>query len=163
MRISRFFLSALWLALLCSCATPLTPFKTGVVRDVVLLKFKETTPPDQVDAAVTRFLNLKDQIAEIQSIEGGLNISPEQLSEGYTHVFVLTFRNQVNRNAYIRHPARAAFIRSMSTELERCLIMDYFPFDRVAQAAPATDAVPVAPTVPVEPVVPTAPEPVSQP
>jgi hypothetical protein len=146
-----------------SCATPLEPFRTGVVRDVVLLKFVDTLPPAQVDAAVKRFLDLPDEIAEIQSIEGGRNISPEQLSEGYTHVFVLTFRNQTNRNAYLKHPARAKFIRSMEKELERCLIMDYYPFDRNHQAASSPASAVIAPTVPVAPVVPAAPEPARQP
>jgi hypothetical protein len=66
-------------------------------------------------------------------------------------------RNQTNRNACIQHPARAEFIRSMADELERCPVVDYFPFDRKAQ-----NTVPLAPTLPA-PVPPSAPEPFSKP
>lgn len=137
MRMLRTVLSVLVLALLGSaCTTPLAPFRTGVVRDVVLFQFKPTAPPEEVEAIVQRFLSLPDEIPDIQSIEGGYNISPEKLNEGYTHVFVLTFRNQMARNAYIKHPARAEFVRSMTGALERCLVIDYFPFDLDHRAAP---------------------------
>ena len=164
MRMLKTALSVLLLALLGSaCATPLEPFRTGVVRDVVLFQFKPTAPPEQVKAIEKRFLSLQDEIPEIQSIEGGHNISPEHLNEGYTHVFVLTFRNPTARNAYIKHPARAEFVRSMANDLERCLVMDYFPFDREHQAAPVATAGKVAPTAPsVAPVAPAAPVPVVQ-
>jgi hypothetical protein len=137
-----------------ACTTPLAPFRTGVVRDVVLFQFKPTAPPREVEAVVQRFLSLPDEIPDIQSIEGGYNISPEKLSEGYTHVFVLTFRNQMARNAYLKHPARAEFVLSMADPLEKCIVIDYFPFDRDHRAAPV-----VAPAKKT----PAAPAPVGQP
>ena len=62
-----------------------------ILRHVVLFKFKDTATPAQIQQIETAFRALPAQIPQVKSLEWGTNVSPENLNQGFTHCFLLTF------------------------------------------------------------------------
>lgn len=101
----------------------------GVVRHVVLLKFKDAASPDQVKAVEEKFRALKARIPQIQDLEWGTNVSPENHAQGFTHCFFLTFKDAAARDAYLPHPAHKEFGASLGPVLDKVLVVDYVSKD----------------------------------
>ena len=85
----------------------LTP--AGAVRHVVVFKFKPDASPAKIRQITEAFAALKDQIPNVLAFEHGVNNSPENLNQGFTHVYQLTFTNAAARDVYLVHPAHKAF------------------------------------------------------
>ena len=100
---------------------------TPPVNHIVLLKFKEDAPEEEVDQIVAAFVELKNEIDEIAHIEWGTDMSPEKLSKGYTHCFRLVFATAEDRDTYLPHPAHKAFGKILRPQLEDVLVVDYVP------------------------------------
>lgn len=101
----------------------------GAVRHVVLFKFKDEAPPDQVRAIEAKFRALKSQIPAILDFEWGTNMSPENRADGFTHCFVLTFRDAASRDSYLPHPAHKEFGAQLRPYLDKVLVVDYVSRD----------------------------------
>src|SRR5262245_32890203 len=79
--------------------------ETKMLRHVVLFKFKESATPAQILEIENAFKALPSKIKEIKGFEWGTNNSPENLNQGLTHCFFLSFENEKDRNNYLPHPA----------------------------------------------------------
>jgi len=101
----------------------------GLLRHVVLLKFKDDAKPEQIQAVVEKFRGLKKSIPEIQDLEWGTNVSPENKNEGFTHCFFLTFADAKGRDAYLPHPAHKEFGGVLRPVLDKVLVVDYVSKD----------------------------------
>jgi hypothetical protein len=101
----------------------------GVVRHVVLLKFKDTATPEQVKGVEAKFSALKGQIPAIVDLEWGTNISPENRADGFTHCFFLTFRDAAARDSYLPHTAHKEFGAQLRPYLDKVLVIDYVSRD----------------------------------
>ena len=98
---------------------------SGMVRHVVLFKFKDGTTPEQIKAIEADFRALPSKIPEIAGFEWGTDCSPEKLSQGFTHCFFLTFSSAAARDAYLPHPAHKAFGQGLGPHLDKVLVIDY--------------------------------------
>jgi hypothetical protein len=96
-----------------------------MIRHIVLLKFTEEATAERRDALCAAFAELPSQIAEIRSLEWGLNVSPEALDKGFRHCFMLTFDDEAARDAYLPHPVHQAFVRELKPWLADVLVVDY--------------------------------------
>ena len=101
----------------------------GVVRHVVLFKFKDTASPEQVRAVEEKFRALKSKIPQIADLEWGTNVSPENHAQGFTHCFLLTFKDAAARDAYLPHPAHKEFGSQLGPVLDKVLVVDYVSKD----------------------------------
>ena len=72
-----------------------------VLRHVVLFKFKDTSTPEDVKKVEAAFAALPGKLSVIKGYEWGKNNSPENLNQGFTHCFLLTFSNEKDRDAYL--------------------------------------------------------------
>ncbi|NBO49620.1 MAG: Dabb family protein [Chitinophagia bacterium] len=89
-------------------------------RHVVMFTFKETSSAASVDSVVNAFMGLGKKIPVVKSIEWGLNNSPENFHQGFTHCFVLTFANTSDRDAvYQKHPAHMEFQKILQPHMEK--------------------------------------------
>lgn len=102
------------------------PKPSKVLRHVVIYKFKETATPAQVSEVVTAFGKLPKQIDTIIGYEHGTNISPENKSEGFTHAFVVTFRDEAGRDKYLIHPAHDEYVKVVRDRREKVIVFDYW-------------------------------------
>lgn len=105
--------------------TPAMQNTQGVYRHVVVFKFKETTTDAQIKQIVEDFGKLQDEIKEIIAYEHGTNVSPEGLDQGFTHVFLVTFKDKAGLDVYLPHPAHKAFVDKLLPLLEEPFVVDY--------------------------------------
>ena len=103
--------------------------ETKMLRHVVLFKFKDDATPDQVKQVENAFRKLPSEIKEIQDLEWGTNNSPENLNQGLTHCFFLSFKSEEDRNAYLPHPAHKAFGAILKPYLDKVVVIDYWVKD----------------------------------
>lgn len=98
---------------------------TGVYRHVVLFKFKDDAPPEQVKAVEDAFRALPTKIDTITGYEWGTNVSPEGKNDGYTHCFFVTFKDKAGVEAYLPHPAHKEFGALLRPILDKVCVVDY--------------------------------------
>jgi hypothetical protein len=92
---------------------------------VVLFKFKDTSTPEQVKVVQQAFSALPGKINTIQDYEWGTNVSPENLAQGFTHCFMVTFKNEADRDGYLPHPAHKEFVNVLGPHLDKVLVFDF--------------------------------------
>ena len=97
-----------------------------VLRHIVLYKFKDDLTPAQINEVVAAFSALPKKIDTIVGFERGTNVSPEGKSEGLTHAFVVSFRDDAGRDAYLKHPAHLEYVKLASTRREKVVVFDYW-------------------------------------
>ena len=95
---------------------------------MVGFKFKETATPEQIKQVEDAFRALKTKIPQIVSFEWGTNVSPEKFDKGFTHGFILGFKNDKDRDVYLGHPDHNKF-----AELAGPLLADIFVIDFVVK------------------------------
>lgn len=101
----------------------------GRLRHVVLLKFKESASPEDIKKVEDAFRALPAKIPSIERFEWGTNVSPENLNQGFTHCFLLTFRDAKGRDEYLPHPAHKHFGQLLRPHLDKVLVVDYVARD----------------------------------
>jgi len=97
-----------------------------MLRHVVMFGFKETSSDTEVQQVVDAFAALPSQIPAIADFEYGTNNSPEDLNDGLTHCFLVSFNTEADREAYLPHPAHKAFVEILKPHLEKVVVIDYW-------------------------------------
>lgn len=97
-----------------------------LLRHVVVFKFKEGVKPADQKQVEEAFAALPSKISEIADFEWGTNNSPEMLDKGFTHCFLVTFKSEADREAYLPHPAHKAFVELLLPHLEEAFVIDYW-------------------------------------
>jgi len=103
-----------------------TSMEPKVLRHVVLFKFKDTSTPEDIQKVESAFKALPSKIREIKSLEWGINNSPENINQGFTHCFFVTFTNEKDRAVYLPHPDHKAFGKVLGPHLDKVLVVDYW-------------------------------------
>ena len=96
------------------------------MQHVVLFKFKDDAKPEDVKKIEVAFNALKSQIKEIKALEWGLNNSPENLNQGFTHCFLVSFASEKDREIYLPHPKHKEFVALLGPVLDKVLVIDYW-------------------------------------
>ena len=94
-------------------------------RHVVMFQFKEDVTDQQITEVEKAFLGLEKQIDTVVDIEFGTNVSPENLNDGLTHCFLVTFRNKAGLEVYLPHAAHQEFVELVGPRLEKVMVIDY--------------------------------------
>lgn len=112
---------------LCDCLRPWVHSVTtgNCIRHIVLFKFQETATAADINYIADEFARLKEKIEFMQEFEAGIDISPENLNQGYTHAFVATFPDAAARDAYLVHQAHKDFVSILSPHLDSALVIDF--------------------------------------
>lgn len=96
------------------------------LRHVVLFKFKDESSADDVKKVEDAFRALPSKIKEVKDFEWGTNNSPENLNQGFTHCFFVSFASEKDREIYLPHPAHKAFVDVLKPHLDKVLVVDYW-------------------------------------
>tara|TARA_Y100001960_G_C14522887_1_gene752227 strand:+ start:482 stop:907 length:426 start_codon:yes stop_codon:yes gene_type:complete len=97
-----------------------------VLRHVVMFKFKEGTSPAQVKVIENSFRALPSKIDAIAGFEWGTDVSVEDLADGFTHCFLVTFRTQEALKAYLPHEAHQGFVSVVKPHVDKVMVLDYW-------------------------------------
>ena len=110
-----------------SVLTAFINMKAKEVKHIVVFKYKSTATPAQIEEVTTAFVALKNKIPGITSFEYGVNNSPENLNKGFTHVYLLTFKDAQARDNYLPHPEHKKFGELMGKlgVLEEPFVVDF--------------------------------------
>ncbi|KAK6790159.1 hypothetical protein RDI58_013959 [Solanum bulbocastanum] len=101
--------------------------KGGVVKHILLAKFKDGIPPEQIDQLIKQYANLVNLVEPMKAFQWGKDVSIENLHQGFTHVFESTFDSLEGVAEYIAHPVHVEYANTMLPQLEKVLIIDYKP------------------------------------
>jgi len=97
-----------------------------LLRHVVLFKFKDGASEADIRKIVNAFAALPSKISAIHDFEWGTDISVEGKSKGFTHCFVVTFKSEADRAAYLPHPEHKKFGQLVGPYLDDVLVVDYW-------------------------------------
>lgn len=97
-----------------------------VLRHIVMYKFKDGLPANEIQEVIDTFCQLPNKIKTIIGFENGTNVSHEGKSEGFTHVFVVTFKSEKDRDDYIAHPAHQEYVNVVKNRREKVVVFDYW-------------------------------------
>jgi len=97
-----------------------------VLRHVVLFSFKSTSTAADIKMIEDSFSALPGKIKEIKDFEWGTNNSPENLAQGFTHCFFVSFGSEKDREIYLPHPDHKAFVAVAGPHIDKVLVLDYW-------------------------------------
>jgi len=100
--------------------------KKGPLRHLVAFKFKETATAADIKKINDEFRALKGKISQIVSFEMGVNNSPEGFNKGCTHGYILTFKSDKDRDAYLVHPDHKKFGELVGPVLADVFVIDFW-------------------------------------
>ena len=105
----------------------LVPYRQTLkmIRHIVMFKFKPGASEDSKAELVSNLDALYRKIEDIQAFERGLNNSKEGLDHGYTHLFLLTFKDETARDTYVEHPEHRKFVKENLEHVDSVLAVDY--------------------------------------
>src|SRR5262245_25329598 len=95
------------------------------VKHIALVKFKGGTSQDQIDDMFNALLDLTETIDGIEDYVSGENSSPEGVSKGFTHGFVMTFKDAAARDAYLPHPEHEKFKNQYLPVIDDIVVFDF--------------------------------------
>jgi hypothetical protein len=98
----------------------------ALLRHVVLFKFKPEATKEQIQEIVSGFQALPKKVEGIAAFEWGTDVSQEGLADGFTHCFVVTFKDAKSRDAYLPDQAHKDFVAILLPRLDKVLVVDYF-------------------------------------
>lgn len=96
------------------------------LRHMVLFKFKAEVTPAQVQEVVEAFAALPKKIDVITDFESGTDVSVENKADGFTHGFLVTFKDEKGREIYLPHPAHQEFVKLVGPRIDKVLVFDYW-------------------------------------
>ena len=96
------------------------------LRHVVMFGWKAGSDSAAINRIVTAFRALPEKIKTIKRFEWGINNSPENLNQGLTYCFLVTFASDKDRNDYIVNPDHKAFTQLLPGILEKVTVFDYW-------------------------------------
>jgi uncharacterized membrane protein len=96
------------------------------LRHVVMFKFLDSATAADVKKVEDAFAGLATKIKLIKDFEWGTNNSPENLNQGLTHCFFVTFSSEKDRDAYLVHPDHKAFVEVLGPHLDKVTVIDYW-------------------------------------
>ena len=97
-----------------------------MLRHVVLFKFKDNSSKEDIKKVEDAFRALPSKISQIKDFEWGTNNSPENLNQGFTHCFFVSFTSEKDREVYLPHPQHKAFVDVLKPHLDKVLVVDYW-------------------------------------
>lgn len=105
----------------------LTAQKKEPIRHIVVFKYKPSATEAQIKQVTDAFRGLKGKIPGIISFEHGINNSPENKNQGFTHIYQLTFEDTKSRDNYLPHPEHKKFGELLGTLaiLDDAFVVDY--------------------------------------
>lgn len=82
-----------------------------MIHHIVLFKFYEGTTQNEIQELVEALIVMKNKIPGITRYIWGPSVSIEHLEKGYTHGFIMSFKNEKYRNEYVPHPLHKELIK----------------------------------------------------
>ncbi len=96
-----------------------------MIRHILFIKFNNTADAGKINGVQALFESMADKIEGVESVEWGVNDSPEGLNKGFTHSVLMTFADEAARQRYLPHPEHEALKRVFVPLVEDIVVFDY--------------------------------------
>ncbi len=96
-----------------------------MIRHIILIKFKPTAKISEINDLKSRFESMPSKIEGVNSVEWGLNDSPEGKNKDYTHAVLMNFVDDAGRDNYLPHPEHVELKKLFRPILEDLVVFDY--------------------------------------
>ncbi|ROR94948.1 stress responsive alpha/beta barrel protein [Sinobacterium caligoides] len=96
-----------------------------MIRHILLIKFKDSATPSEVDTVKALFNAIPQKIEGVISVEWGVNDSPEGLNQAFSYSVLMTFANEESRQRYLPHPEHEALKAIFLPLLADIIVFDY--------------------------------------
>ncbi len=100
-----------------------------VLKHVVMFKFKPDTKQADINRVSDGFVELAANVDTVVDFDFGEDNSFEGLNQGYTHCYIVTFKNAADRDAYLPHPAHLEFVKMLAPFIDGALVNDFWAQD----------------------------------
>ncbi|MEP3480735.1 MAG: Dabb family protein [Fuerstiella sp.] len=97
-----------------------------VLRHAVFFSFKEESSEADIQGVAEAFEALPSKIDSIIDFAWGVNNSTEDKDDGFTHCFLLTFKDEAGRATYLPHPDHAAFGDVLRPHMKDVFVIDWW-------------------------------------
>ena len=98
-----------------------------LLRHAVFFSFNDDATEKDIEDVTTAFAALPAKIDSIVDFQWGTNNSPENLDDGFTHGFLLTFKDETGRKVYLPHPAHTGdFADTLRPHMKDVFVIDYW-------------------------------------
>ncbi|KAB2606567.1 hypothetical protein D8674_006284 [Pyrus ussuriensis x Pyrus communis] len=95
----------------------------GEFKHLVIVKFKENVLMEEILKDMEKMVA---EIDDIKSFEWGQDLeSLEMLRQGFTHAFLMTFKNKEDYSVFLGHPKHQEFSATFSTVIEKIVLLDF--------------------------------------
>ncbi|KAL2530684.1 putative protein Pop3 [Forsythia ovata] len=101
--------------------------KSGVVKHILLGKFKDGISEEQIQEYIKGYANLVNLVPTMKAFRWGKDVSNENMHQGFTHVFESTFDSTEGIAEYVAHPDHVKYANILLSQLEKVLVVDYKP------------------------------------
>lgn len=95
------------------------------LRHAVFLKFKPGTSEEDIRGIDAMIRALPGEIEEVLSFEGGENVSVEPFDDGFTHAYLMSFKDTAALEAYVVHPTHQVVAQRLREVVEAIRVFDY--------------------------------------
>ncbi len=99
--------------------------KIEAFRHVVCFKFKDGTSATEISEIEKAFAALKGKIETITDFEWGPTDNIEPLNDGFTHCFIVSFKNKAGLEVYLPHPEHTNFVELLKPKLDKVFVFDF--------------------------------------
>ncbi|XP_038989855.1 stress-response A/B barrel domain-containing protein At5g22580-like [Phoenix dactylifera] len=97
----------------------------GDFKHLVLAKFKDGVI---VEKLMEGMRSLVAEMDTVRSFEWGQNVlSDNTLTQGFTHMFLLTFRSSDDLATYTNHPSHLEYAEKFTAAIDKVLLFDFPP------------------------------------
>lgn len=100
---------------------------TKLLRHVVLFKFQDAASRADITKIENAFRTLATiKVPQVQHFESGVHIGKENLNQGFTHAFLLSFKNEEDRNTYMAHDDHIAFVKLQQGIVDKKVVLAFW-------------------------------------
>ncbi len=96
-----------------------------MIRHILLIKFKVDSTSSDIEHIKGLFMAMPEKVEGVVSVEWGVNDSPEEKNQGYTHSVFMTFADEAGRENYLPHPEHEALKHVFGPLLDDIVVFDY--------------------------------------
>ncbi|HGM5323933.1 TPA: Dabb family protein [Serratia marcescens] len=96
-----------------------------MIRHILLITFIDEVPLETIRQIRDAFLHIPQLVEGVESVEWGINNSPEDKNAGYTHCVLMTFLDEKARQHYLPHPSHEALQSILLPVLNNIIVLDY--------------------------------------
>ncbi len=96
-----------------------------MIRHMLLIKFRSSVQSSEIENVKNLFEKMPEKVKGVESVEWGLNDSPEGKNEGFTHAVLMSFENEQGRQNYLPHPEHDSLKEVFLPLLDDIIVFDY--------------------------------------